>query len=155
MLARFGLEPVEHAAGDAEAARGGRRPHPLDLAGLRVDPLQRAAADRLALEPRQDEQARRRRQVLRRRREVVRRVVAPVKALGELAEIAFQAHARFGRCRRLDGDRRRGRVEQPFDLAHRRDEPGAAGLVERRKERGGQPVGERVVGGDLGPARFA
>ena len=131
----------------------GRRPDPLDLAGLGVDPLQRAAADRLAPEPRDDEQPRRRREILRRRREVVRRVVACVKALGEFAKIGFETPPRVDASRRLDGDRHRGRVEEPFDLAHRRHEAGAPGLVERRDERGGEPVGERVIGGDLGPAR--
>ena len=121
----LGFEPMHNAARDSQAARRRRGPHPLDLGGRRVDALQRAAADRFALEARQDQQARRRLKVLDRRREIGRRVVSPLETLGEFAEIAFQAPARLGAGRRFDRDRDGALRKKALLLAHRRDKPGA------------------------------
>src|SRR5271157_6032852 len=97
---RGGLKFPQYAPRDPEAAGGPRHPHPLDFARLTVDALQRAAADRFAVEPCDDEPPSGRRHLRVRGGPVLRRVVAALEPFRELAEIGFEAEpgrlARWG-----------------------------------------------------------
>src|SRR5690348_12895357 len=92
----LGFERREQARADAEAARLGSDPHALHFADAPLLGLERAAADRLAAEARDDERAHGRRQLVRVSGDAPRRIEAGVEAAAELAEILRHAPARIG-----------------------------------------------------------
>jgi hypothetical protein len=71
---------------------------------------------------------------------------------GQFGEVRVEAEARpgFARIALLDPDHRRH--QQPLHLAHRGDEPGALGIVQRGEDLGGRHVGPPVQLRVLGAA---
>ena len=128
------FELREQAAADPEPTRRVGDPHPLQLGGLLAVELQRAAADRLGMERRDEEEARRRPQLVQLGRDAAGGIEAGLEAAAELRHVRVQAGLGLGpgRVDDLDADERRG--EQPLDVSHRRDELLLLALAERREE---------------------
>src|SRR5208282_3106836 len=108
--------------------------------------LHRAAADRIAVEPSDDEAAGGRRHLRIRGGPVLRRVVSALEPLGELPEIGFEALPSGVARRGFEIDRHASRAEQPLDFAHRADQALAPARVERLQHRRRERVRKPVVG---------
>ena len=112
-----------------------------------VDRLQRAAADRTPIEPRDQESAGR----LSGRRlaciAAIARVEAVLETLVEFLVIGCDALPRVAAVFGLDADGDSGCGHQRFDLGHRGDEPVALRAAQRVEQRLGEVVRKRVVGG--------
>src|SRR6266702_28273 len=148
-----GLELGQQPAAEAEAADRGRDPHPLDpgnLGGRAGVELQRAAADRLPAQRRDQEQSRGRGHLVGGRRDAPGRVEAAVEAPGQLVHVGPQAAPGI-RVPRIAHAGHDGRgVQQPLHLRHGGDEPATLPLAQRPEQRDGGVVGETVELGTFG-----
>ena len=119
-------------------------PHPLELGRLVAVELQRAAPDRLVVQPGQQQQAGRLDEIGGVRREAGARIEAVAEARVELSEIGPQAEP-GGAARRIgDPDLDQGGAEQPLNRAHGVDEPGPLPVVQRRQQGPRQSVAAPV-----------
>jgi hypothetical protein len=145
-----GLELGQEPAAQAKPADAGGDPHPLDLGGTAGAELQRAAAGRLAVQGRDQEQPRGRGHLVVGRGDAPGRVEAAVEAPGQLLDVGPQAApgVRFPRVAHADDDGRGG--QQPLHVGHGGDEPAALPLAERAEQRGGGLVGAAVEFGPFG-----
>jgi hypothetical protein len=143
---QFGQETTPQA--DPADPRGD--PHPLDLGGRAGVKLERAAADRLRVQRRDQEQARGRDHLVVGGRDAPGRVEAAVEAAGQLLDVGPQAVPGVGvpRIALADLDRRGG--QQSLHLGHRGDEPAALPHGERPEETSGGRVREAVEFGSFG-----
>src|ERR1700722_11271579 len=139
------FERSQDPARDAHASRGRRGPDPLDFSGRFVHELEPAAADRVAIEPRDQKKTGRRRHVVD-AGVVIRTVEAALKTRRELAEIRAQAEARVGAVRRFGADLDRGGWNQSLDLTHRRQHATLRGSVEGAEHRSREIVRKPVIG---------
>ena len=146
------LELAQDAPPDPEAARRGRDPHALDLGGLAAVELQRAAADRLAAQSGDQEQAGGLGQLGGVGRDALAGIEAGIEAGVELGEVGLDAEPGRGAGGVLDADLDHARREQPLDDAHRIDEPLALGVAQRGQERGGEFVALAIQQLALGAA---
>ncbi len=138
------LQLGQQPASEGQAAGRGGHPHPLDVGRpVRVQ-LHAAAADGLAVQASDDEQAAGSAHLVDVGREAAGGVEADVEAFVELAEVGRQAGRRV-RARRVDHVHgHEGGGEQPVDRAHRRDELVTLVGRERGEQRGGELVAALV-----------
>jgi hypothetical protein len=126
-----GLQFGQETATQTQAADRTTDPHPLDLGGRAWVKLECAAADRLRVQGRDQEQPRGRGHLIIGGRDAAGRVEAAVEAPGQLLDVGPQAIPRV----RVPGVAHthhdgRGR-QQPLHLGHRGDEPAALPRTKR------------------------
>jgi hypothetical protein len=131
----------------------GRDPHPLDLGRPVAVELERAAPDGLAVPGGDQQQARGRGQLIVVGRDAPAGVETAVEAAGQFAEVGPQAGAGVRAPGVAPGDPDRRGHQQPLDLSHRRDEPGALPGAQRPQDGHGRVVGAPVEHSPLGQPR--
>src|SRR6266700_874854 len=147
-----GLQLGQQPAAQAQAADFRGDPHPLDLGGRAGVELQCAAAGRLAVQGRDQEQARGRGHLVVGGGDAPGRVEAAVEAPGQLLDVGPQAAPglRVPWVTHADHDGRGG--QQPLHVGHGGDEPAALTLGERAEKTGGGLFGAAIEFGPFGPS---
>ena len=132
---QFGEQPPAQP----EPANGGGDPHALHVR-VALAETQGAAADRVLVQPRDQQQPGRRGQLRVGGRDAAVRVEPAVEPAGQLREVRphDQTRVRLARVGLGDPDHRRD--EQPLDLGHGGYEPVALGSAQRFEDRRGQVV---------------
>src|SRR5262245_2324660 len=131
---RMRFQRFEDAPADAEPARVGRNPEPLDLADPALFPSQRTATDRPAAEPCDDEDAVRRRELGSIHADALGRIESGFETLRELIEVLLNAPARVAAVRPFRLYLNGRHLDEPLDLPHRRDQAVPLGLAERSQD---------------------
>jgi hypothetical protein len=143
------LDRAEQPPSHPEAADGVGHPHPLDLRRLLPVQLERGTAHGLAVQPGQEQQPRRRNELVVHGRKAAAGVEAALEAAGELGEVRGDAgpRVRVAGVGRADVDHRRS--QQSVHLGHRGDQPALLRPPEPGEHRGGRLVGAGVQLGTL------
>jgi hypothetical protein len=147
------LELAQDPPADAQAAGLRSDPHALDVEGHVAVELERSAADRLAVQARDEQQPGRLGEVLGGGRDRAGQIEAGVETRVELGVVGLQAEAPRGRARVLDRDVDEPRGQQALDDAHRLDEPCALVVAQWRQKRLRELVAAAIDQRPLGPPR--
>ena len=135
---------------EPEAADRGGDPHPLDLGRRVVVELERAAPDRLAVQGGDQQEAGGQREFLVVGGDAAGDVESAVEPVRQLGEVGPQAEPGVRMPGIAGADLHRRGHQQPLDLGHRRDEPGALPRAQRAEDGRGQVVGAPVQHRALG-----
>jgi hypothetical protein len=146
------LELGQQAPADPESPRRLGDPHPLDVGRCVAVELETSTTHWLPAQGCDEEQPGRRPHRVDPRGATQRRVESGVEPAIDLGEVGVQAPLGRG-LRRVHGlDVDQGGGEQPLDVSHRGNQPGALGLAERLEERPCQLVAAPIEHAALGRA---